>query len=56
MSFTQLQEYLAYLMEKSIIKQTIISNDNGKVNKLFINTEKGNHLLEDIQKIMMYFE
>ena len=56
MNFLQLQDYLKYLMEKDIIKETIISNDNGTVSKIFINTEKGNDLLENIDKILSYFK
>ena len=56
MSFSQLQDYLSYLIEKDIIEKIIVTNDNGTVSKTFINAEKGNDLLEDIHKIMMYFE
>jgi len=56
MSFTQLQHYLSFLMEKDIIKENIIEIDNGKSSKIYINTEKGNHLLEEINKLYSYFE
>ena len=55
MSFSQLQDYLSYLIEKDIIEEIIVANDNGTVGKTFINTEKGNSLLEDINKILLYF-
>ena len=55
MSFSQLQDYLSYLIEKDIIEEIIVTNDNGTVSKTFINTEKGNDLLEDINKILLYF-
>ncbi|MBA7497151.1 hypothetical protein ES702_07761 [subsurface metagenome] len=56
MSFSQLQDYLSYLIEKDIIEEIIVTNDNGTVNKTFINTEKGNNLLGDINKILLYFK
>jgi len=56
MSFSQLQDYLSYLIEKNIIEEIIVTNDKGTVSKTFINTEKGNNLLEDISKIMEYFK
>jgi len=55
MSFSQLQDYLSYLIGKDIIEEIIVTNDNGTVSKTFINTEKGNNLLEDINKILLYF-
>ncbi len=56
MSFSQLQDYLSYLIERDIIEEIIVTNDSGTVNKTFINTEKGNNLLEDINKILLYFK
>jgi len=56
MSFSQLQDYLSYLMEKSLIEETSIPNNNGTVSKIFISTEKGNNLLEEINNLYTYFE
>ena len=56
MSFTQLQHYLSFLLEKHIIEENIIENDNGKSSKIYINTEKGNELLEEINNLYSYFE
>jgi predicted transcriptional regulator len=56
MSFTQLQQYLSFLLEKDIIQENIIKSDNGKSSKIYINTEKGNQLLEKIYKLYVYFE
>ena len=54
-SYTQLQGYLAFLLENDILEE-IVSNNNGRVNRIYINTEKGNNLLEDINKLLTYFE
>ena len=56
MSFSQLQSYLTFLLEKNIIAESSVLNGNGTHSKIFINTEKGNELLEDINKILTYFE
>ena len=56
MSFSQLQSYLTSLLEKDLVEEGTVLNGNGITAKMFINTEKGNNLLEDIQKIMIYFE
>ena len=56
MSFSQLQSYLSFLLEKNIIKESYITKDNGIKNKVYITTGKGNDLLEDINKLLMYFE
>ena len=52
MSFSQLQDYLSYLIGKDIIEEIIVTNKNGTVSKTFINTEKGNNLLEDINNVL----
>jgi predicted transcriptional regulator len=56
MSFTQLQQYLSFLLDKDIIQESIIESDNGKSSKIYINTEKGNQLLEKINNLYVYFE
>ena len=56
MSFSQLQDYLSYLLEKELIKENAVSNNNGTIRKVFITTEKGNNLLVDINKILLYFK
>lgn len=56
MSFSQLKNYLSCLLEKNLIEEGTVLNGNGITSKMFINTEKGNNLLEDIHKIMIYFE
>ena len=56
MSFSQLKNYLSCLLEKDLIEESMVLNGNGISAKIFINTEKGNDLLGDINKIMIYFE
>ncbi|MHA1194137.1 MAG: winged helix-turn-helix domain-containing protein [Promethearchaeota archaeon] len=56
MSFAQLQNYLSFLLDKSIIEENTVSNDNGSSNEIYVNTEKGNNLLEDINKLYKYFK
>ena len=55
MSYTQLTEYLDFLLEKNIIKETIYDIGKGKKNvKLYIATKKGESLLKQINSIMDY--
>lgn len=56
MSFLQLNSYLSFLLDKEVIREDIVSIGNGASSKIYINTEKGNNLLEDINKILTYFE
>lgn len=56
MSFSQLKNYLSVLLENNIIEENIVTNNNGKYNKFYKTTQKGNNLLDDINKIMAYFE
>ena len=56
MSFTQLQNYLSFLLEKNILQEHLIPSKNGIQNKLYTTTELGNNLLKDINKIKLYFE
>jgi len=56
MSFSQLQNYLSFLIEKNILKESFITNDNGIKSKVYITTEKGDGLLENINRLYTYFE
>lgn len=56
MSFSQLQNYLSYLIEKKVIEENIYYKENGSSNKVYITTKKGNDLLEDIKSVYSYFE
>ena len=51
MSFAQLETYLINLIDKDIIEENIVPGNNGNYNKVYINTEKGNSLLSQINKI-----
>ena len=55
MSYTQLKQYLPYLIEKEILRETIIKNGNGS-SKMYYTTDKGKELLVDINKIFSYFK
>lgn len=56
MSFTQLKNYLNFLIDKKIIKENIVPNDAGYSNKIYVNTKKGNELLADIKNLYSYLE
>lgn len=56
MSFSQLQHYLSFLLEKNIVEENITVNDNGRSFKIYVTTEKGNNLLEEINNLYTYFE
>ena len=54
LSYTQLQNYLYFLIDKGIIEEKIVSNGNGGMTKIYKSTEKGLNLLSDINKTMSY--
>jgi predicted transcriptional regulator len=54
LSYTQLQGYLPFLLEKNILEENIVEN-NGSSCKLYSATEKGLVLLEDIKKVLAHF-
>jgi len=56
MSFLQLKNYLSCLLEKNLIEESMVLNGNGIPARIYVNTEKGNDLLGDINKIMAYFK
>jgi predicted transcriptional regulator len=55
-SFSQLQHYLTFLLDKNIIKENIVVSGNGKSNKVYVTTEKGINLLEKINNLYTYFK
>ena len=55
LSYTQVQKYLPYLIEKKIIEECTVKNNGGSC-KIYKITEKGSILLNDIQKILVYFD
>jgi len=57
MSYLQLNAYLKTLIEHDILKENVKPRENGKPErKIYINTQKGNDLLDDINKVYRYFE
>lgn len=50
LSYTLLNNYLNYLLEKDILEEQLIS-DRGTINKLYKPTKKGLDLLNDFKKI-----
>jgi len=54
LSYTQVQKYLPYLMEKNIIEEHTVKNNGGSC-KIYKITEKGLILLDDLKKILVYF-
>ena len=56
MSFSQLQNYLSFLIEKNVIEENIVSNCKGVSSKMYITTTKGCNLLEDINRLYKYFK
>lgn len=55
LSYTQLKNYLPYLLEKNILEQGITVN-NGNTSKLYKVTDKGLNLLKDIKKVLVHFD
>jgi len=55
LSYSQLQSYLLFLLEKNILEEKIVSKNNGN-SKVYKITKKGDELLEDIGKTLSYFE
>jgi predicted transcriptional regulator len=56
MSFTQLNSYLNFLINKNVLKEDMVPDENGSSIKIYKNTDRGNQLLGDINKILNYFE
>ena len=52
-SFTQLQSYLPFLLEKDILEERIVM-DNGYSCKMYKTTEKGFNLLNSIKRVMAF--
>ena len=53
LSYTQLQNYLAYLVEKEILDETKVKNGNG-MSKVYTATEKGDQLLACLTKTLQF--
>ena len=54
LSYTQLQDYLSFLVEKDILEEYEVKN-NGNSSKAYRMTKKGSNLLDDINKTLAYF-
>ena len=56
LSYSQLNEYLFFLLDKNILEEVPVNNGNGNGHqKIYKCTEKGHNLLLDINKTMSYF-
>ena len=55
MSYSQLKQYLPYLLEKEILMETTIKNGHG-YSKVYYTTDKGKELLVGINKIFSYLK
>jgi len=53
LSYTQLQKYLPFLIERGIMEEQHVKN-NGNSTKIYKLTQKGNFFLEDIGKALAY--
>jgi len=56
MSFSQLQHYLSFLIDKNIIEENVVVSGNGRSGKIYVTTEKGINLLEEISNLYTYFD
>ena len=52
LSYTQLQKYLPFLVEKDILEERFVNNGNDSSCKLYEITEKGSLLLVNIHKVL----
>jgi len=55
LSYSQLQGYLSFLIEKEIIQEKLIKN-NGSSVKFYTTTEKGLLFLQDVNKVLEHLE
>lgn len=55
LSYSQLQSYLIFLLEKNILEEQVVKKDNGNF-KIYKNTKKGENLLQNIKLTLSYFE
>jgi len=54
LSYTQVQSYLPFLVEKNILEENLVKN-NGTSYKEYKVTKKGLNLLADINRILSHF-
>lgn len=55
LSYTQLQNYIPFLLEKDVLEEHIVDS-NGSKCKLYKITEKGLELLKDIKRVLVHFD
>lgn len=55
MSYTQIKQYLPYLIKKDILEEQSKKNGDG-YSRIYTTTEKGRELLKDINKTLSYFK
>ena len=55
LSYSQLQSYLVFLIEKEILEEQVVKKENGHF-KIYKNTKKGENLLENIKQTLSYLE
>lgn len=55
LSYSQLQGYLSFLIEKEILEETEIKN-NGSSAKCYRTTEKGIQFLQDVKKVLAHLD
>ena len=55
LSYTQMKQYLPFLVEKEILVEASVRNGNG-TNKIYTTTDKGRDLLHHINKTLTYFK
>jgi len=55
LSYSQLQNYLLFLLEKNILEEQVVKKDNGNF-KIYKNTKKGDNLLQNIKLTLSYLE
>jgi len=53
LSYTQLKQYIPYLLERNIIEEQIVNNARGQ-SKIYVTTDRGQNLLLDINKTLSY--
>ena len=56
LSYTQLQNYLKFLIDKNIIEEKTIPKPTNGSSKIFITTEKGQTLLRAINNVLLYLK
>jgi predicted transcriptional regulator len=56
LSYKQLQNYLAFLLEKNVLTTKTIKNGNNSSSTIYLTTENGMAFLADIDKVLTYLK